>query len=296
MAPDGNHPRRKRAQPDNKRQRRHERQKMDFAKKLKVEPGKRIRLSHYDPDDTLGYEKGAESKRITEKAVTRMDVLQGLLYAENKRSLLIILQGMDAAGKDGTIRHVMSGVNPQGCHVTSFKVPSHEEAEHDFLWRAHLAVPERGQMGIFNRSYYEDVLVVRVHQLVPDNIWKKRYEQINMFEELLVQNNVTVLKFFLKISKDEQKNRFQERLEDPRHQWKFSPNDIAERKFWDDYMAAYEDALSKCSTPSAPWYVIPADHKWLRNLAISRIITQTLESFHMKYPKPSFDLSKYKIK
>jgi PPK2 family polyphosphate:nucleotide phosphotransferase len=269
---------------------------MDFAKKLMVPPGKRVRLSHFDPDETFGYSKDAESKRLTEKAVARMDALQALLYAENKRALLIVLQGMDAAGKDGTIRQVMSGVNPQGCHVTSFKVPSHEEAEHDFLWRAHLAVPERGQMGIFNRSYYEDVLVVRVHQLVPDKIWKKRYSQINMFEELLAENNVNVLKFFLHISKEEQRKRFQERLDDPRHQWKASPSDFAERKFWDDYVAAYEETLSKNSTSTAPWYIIPADHKWFRNLAISRIIAQTMESFHMKYPKPSFDFSKYKVK
>jgi len=269
---------------------------MDFTKKLMVRTGTRVRLSHADPDGTLGFEKNAETKKLTIKAVERLDALQSLLYAENKRALLILLQGMDAAGKDGTIRHVMSGVNPQGCRVTAFKVPSHDEAEHDFLWRAHLATPERGQIGIFNRSYYEDVLVTRVHKLVPETVWKKRYGQINTFEDLLAENGVTILKFFLHISKDEQKKRLQERLEDPRHQWKFSPADFAERKFWDDYIEAYDDALTKCSTPAAPWYVVPANHKWFRNLAISRIIAQTLEGFQMKYPKPPFDLSQYKIK
>jgi PPK2 family polyphosphate:nucleotide phosphotransferase len=269
---------------------------MDFAEKLKIQPGTKVRLDRFEPGKTYGFGKDGESKKLTEKSIERLDLLQSLLYAENKRALLIQLQGMDAAGKDGTIRHVMSGVNPQGCHVTSFKVPSHDEAEHDFLWRAHIAVPERGQIGIFNRSYYEDVLVVRVHNLVPKEIWKKRYDQINMFEELLAQNGVTILKFFLHISKDEQKKRFQERLDDPARQWKISPADFAERKFWDQYVEAYEEALTKCSTAVAPWYIIPANHKWFRNLAISRIIAQTLDGFHMKFPKPGFDLSRYKIK
>ncbi|HUK30134.1 MAG TPA: polyphosphate kinase 2 family protein [Candidatus Acidoferrum sp.] len=269
---------------------------MNFAEKLMVQPGKKVRLDHFDPGKTFGFEKGGESKKLTEKAIERLDLLQSLMYAENKRALLIQLQGMDAAGKDGTIRHVMTGVNPQGCHVTSFKMPSHDEAEHDFLWRAHLAVPERGQIGIFNRSYYEDVLVVRVHNMVPKEIWKKRFDEINMFEELLTQNGVTILKFFLHISKDEQKKRFQERLDDPAHQWKLSPADFAERKFWGDYVEAYEEALTKCSTAIAPWYIIPANHKWFRNLAISQIIAQTLDRFHMKFPKPGFDLSRYKMK
>jgi PPK2 family polyphosphate:nucleotide phosphotransferase len=270
--------------------------KTDFADKLRIQPGTKVRLDRFDPDETFGFKKGSESKKLTEKAIERLDLLQSLLYADNKRALLILLQGMDAAGKDGTVRAVMSGVNPQGCHVTSFKVPSHEESEHDFLWRAHLAAPERGQIGIFNRSHYEDVLVVRVHNLVPKEVWKKRYSQINIFEELLAENNVTILKFFLHISKDEQKKRFQERLDDPAHQWKISPADFAERKFWDQYVEAYEEALTKCSTATAPWYIIPANHKWFRNLAISKIVAQTLEDFHMKFPKPAFDLSQYKIK
>jgi polyphosphate kinase 2 (PPK2 family) len=234
---------------------------MNFAKEMRVRPGKRVKLSHYDAANTFGYEKGADCKKLTEKALARLDAQQELLYADNKRAVLIVLQGMDAAGKDGTIRHVMSGVNPQGCSVTQFKVPSHIEAQHDFLWRAHLAVPGRGQIGIFNRSYYEDVLVVRVHK-----------------------------------SKDEQKRRFEERLKDPSHQWKLSPADLAERKFWDDYVEAYEAALTKCNTADAPWHIIPANHKWFRNLAVSRIIAGTLEGFHSKYPKPSFDFSHYKLK
>jgi PPK2 family polyphosphate:nucleotide phosphotransferase len=269
---------------------------MNFAKELMVRPGKHVRLSHYDPEDTFGYEKGPETKKLLDKNLARLDDLQSLLYAENKHALLIVLQGMDAAGKDGTIRHVMSGVNPQGCDVSQFKVPSHEESEHDYLWRAHLAAPERGKIGIFNRSYYEDVLIVRVHKLVSEDVWKKRYEQINRFESLLTANSIAILKLYLHISKDEQKKRFQERLDDPSHQWKLSPADLAERKYWNDYTEAYEAALTKCGTESAPWYIIPSNHKWFRNLAVSRIIEKTLQDFRMKYPKPSFDFSHYKLK
>jgi PPK2 family polyphosphate:nucleotide phosphotransferase len=269
---------------------------MDFRKKLSVRPGKKIHLADFDPDDTFGHSKDGDVKKLLEKTLVRIDELQALLYAENKHALLILLQGMDAGGKDGTIRHVMSGVNPQGCRVTAFKVPSHEEAQHDFLWRAHLAAPERGQIEIFNRSHYEDVLVVRVHKLAPEDVWKKRYAQINSFEKLLTDNNTTILKFFLHISKDEQKKRFQERLDDVEHQWKLSPADFAERKFWDEYVEAYEEALTKCNTDIAPWYIIPANHKWFRNLAVSRIILRTLEKFKMKYPKPAFDFSHYKVK
>jgi PPK2 family polyphosphate:nucleotide phosphotransferase len=269
---------------------------MDFAKKLMVRPGTKVRLSKYDADKTFGYSKDSETKEALENHLKRLDSLQELMYAENKHALLIVLQGVDAAGKDGTIRHVMSGVNPQGCRVTSFKVPTHEEAEHDFLWRAHLAVPSRGQIGIFNRSYYEDVLVVRVHNLVPRKIWEDRYKQINVFETLLAENGIKVLKFFLHISKEEQKKRFRERLDDPSHQWKLSPADFAERKFWDEYVEAYQDGLMKCSTENAPWYIIPANYKWFRNLAVSCIVAQTLEGFNMKYPKPAFDISQFKLK
>jgi len=269
---------------------------MNFAKQLRVKPGNSIRLADFDPDDTLGFEKCSKTTKLLEKNLTRLDALQALMYAENKHAVLIVLQGMDAGGKDGTIRHVMSGVNPQGCSVSQFKVPSHVEAEHDFLWRAHLATPERGKIGIFNRSHYEDVLIVRVHKMVPEEIWKKRYKQINDFESLLVRNHVTILKFFLHISKDEQKKRFRERLDEPAHQWKLSPTDLAERKYWDEYAEAYEEALTKCNTAAAPWYIIPSNHKWFRNLAVARIVEKTMQDFRMQYPKPSFDISHYKLK
>jgi PPK2 family polyphosphate:nucleotide phosphotransferase len=260
---------------------------MKFAQKLMVKPGTEVRLSHYDPADTLGHADDEAARAKLAKTLARLDDLQYLLYAENKRALLIVLQGMDAGGKDGTIRHVMSGVNPQGCRVTSFKQPSSEELAHDFLWRIHRAVPPRGMFGIFNRSQYEDVLVVRVHNLVQKKIWKARYEEINRFEKMLSQNGVTVLKFFLHISKKEQRKRFDERVANPAKNWKLSTADFAERKYWDDYVAAYEDALTRCSTEHAPWFVIPSNHKWFRNTAVSRIIVETLESFDMKFPKPA---------
>jgi len=268
----------------------------DFRKKLMVEPDTKVKLKDWDPDDTLGWGKGHEAKTSTKKAIGSLDRLQYLLYAEHKRALLIVLQGIDASGKDGTIRHVMTGCNPQGCHVTSFKKPSPEELAHDFLWRVHQAVPEYGDIGIFNRSLYEDVLVVRVHNLVPKDVWSKRYDQINEFEEILHQNNVRILKFFLHISKDEQKKRFQERIDDPDRRWKVSQADFDERKFWDDYVAAYEDVLTNCSTPHAPWFIIPANKKWFRNLAVSHIIKQTLEDMHMKFPAPSIDVKDLKWK
>lgn len=258
---------------------------MDFSRKLMVSPHKKIKLSKFDPADRLGHEHDEKSEAKLEKSLKRLDELQNLLYAERKRALLIVLQGMDAAGKDGTIRHVMSGVSPQGCSVTSFKVPNSEELAHDFLWRTHKAVPERGMIGIFNRSHYEDVLVVRVHKLVPKEIWKERYDEINRFERNLAENGVKILKFFLHISKEEQKKRFDERLDDPRKNWKFTKADTAERKYWDDYVTAYEAVLSRCSTEYAPWFIIPSDHKWFRNLAISRILVETLEEFDMHYPK-----------
>jgi PPK2 family polyphosphate:nucleotide phosphotransferase len=267
---------------------------MDFSRKLMVAPGTKVKLAKYDPDDTLGFEHDEKTETKLDKTLKRLDALQYLLYAEKKHALLIVLQGMDAAGKDGTIRHVMYGVNPQGCRVTSFKVPTPEESAHDFLWRIHMNVPEKGMMGIFNRSQYEDVLVVRVHKLVEKNVWEKRYEEINRFEKSLAENQVVILKFFLHISKKEQKRRFDERVSDPDRNWKLSKADFAERKYWDKYVNAYEEALSRCSTKSAPWFVIPADHKWFRNLAVSRVIAETLESLHMKFPKPSMTLPKTK--
>jgi PPK2 family polyphosphate:nucleotide phosphotransferase len=266
----------------------------NFSKELAVTPGKKLSLAKFDPEETLGWQKGHKTKASLEKSLEKLDKLQYLLYAEHKRALLIVLQGLDAAGKDGTIRHVMSGVNPQGCTVTPFKEPTPEEAEHDFLWRIHKAVPQYGDIGIFNRSQYEDVLVPRVHGLVPKDVWSRRYDQINEFEETLYQNNVKILKFFLHISKDEQKKRFQQRIDDPDRRWKISEADFAERKFWDDYTAAYEAALAKCSTPHAPWFIIPANKKWFRNLAVSHIITETLEEMHMKFPPPTVDVKKLK--
>lgn len=265
---------------------------MSFYHKLAVPPGKRVKLAEYDPDDTLGLEKGPEVEKRLETAITRLDELQNVLWADKQHALLMVLQAMDAAGKDGTIRHVMSGVNPQGCRVTSFKVPSDLEMRHDFLWRVHRAVPSVGEIGIFNRSHYEDVLVVRVHKLLPQEVWSKRYDQINEFEAILSQNKVTVLKFFLHISKDEQKKRIQERLDDPAKQWKLAPADFEERKRWKDYIEAYEDVLSRCSTKGAPWFIIPSNKKWFRHLAVSSILVETLEDMKLKFPKPSFDVSK----
>jgi PPK2 family polyphosphate:nucleotide phosphotransferase len=237
---------------------------LDFSRELIIPPDKKIKLTKFDPADTLSYEDDDKTKDKLQKTLKRLDDLQDLLYAEKKRVLLIVLQGMDAAGKDGTIRHVMSGVSPQGCSVTSFKIPNSEELAHDFLWRIHKAVPAKGMIGIFNRSQYEDVLVVRVHGLVPKEVWKARYGEINRFERNLAENDVKILKFFLHISKEEQEKRFQERLHDPRKRWKYSKADPKERKRWDDYVNAYEAVLSRCSTEYAPWYIIPSDH--CRNL------------------------------
>ena len=268
----------------------------NFSKEFLAVPGRKVKLAEWDPEDTLGWVKGAKMKASLEKAIERIDKLQYLLYADHKRALLIVLQGLDAAGKDGTIRHVMAGCNPQGCHVTSFKTPSAEESSHDFLWRVHHAIPEYGDIGIFNRSHYEDVLVVRVHNLVPKKIWSARYDQINKFEEILYGNNVKIIKFFLHISRDEQKKRFEQRIGDKDRQWKISESDFDERKFWDEYTAAYEDALSKCSTSHAPWFIIPSNKKWFRNLAVSRIIAETMEGMNMKFPPPTVDVKKLKWK
>lgn len=268
---------------------------MSLRKHLIVEPGTKAGLAHRDPGDTPGFKDKEASIELLEKSTARLAELQYLLHAQSKHAMLIVFQALDAGGKDGTIRHVMSGLNPQGCRVTSFKVPSAEEARHDYLWRIHQAVPQKGELGIFNRSHYEDVLVVRVHKLVPKEIWSKRYEQINTFEKTLSENGVTIVKFFLHISKEEQKKRIEERLADPTKNWKLSEADFAERGYWESYQEAYEDALTQCSTPCAPWYVIPANHKWFRNLAVSHIIVETLEELEMKFPPPSIDLSRVHI-
>ncbi len=258
---------------------------MDIAA-LKFDGQGKFRLKRFQPDDTCGVSRSHAEKAIAGH-VEKLAALHDLLYAEHKRSLLIVLQGMDAAGKDGTIRHVMSGVNPQGCSVVSFKEPGALELDHDFLWRIHAAVPPKGAIGIFNRSHYEDVLIARVHELVPPAVWKKRYEQINDFEKILTRNNVCILKFFLHMSSGEQKKRFEERLQDPRRNWKASAADFKERERWAEYQSAYEDAIAKCATPEAPWYIIPSDHKWFRNFVVGEAIVRTLESFRMKYPRVS---------
>jgi PPK2 family polyphosphate:nucleotide phosphotransferase len=257
-----------------------------MTQRFLVPPDTPVTLSDYDPGYSGGYQTKGETKAELKRNGKRLQELQEVLWAEGKHALLIILQAMDAGGKDGTIKHVMRGVNPQGCQVTSFKVPTEEELDHDYLWRVHKATPRRGYIGIFNRSHYEDVLVVRVHNLVPEAVWQQRYEQINHFEKLLADTGTTILKFFLYTSKEEQKERFEARLRDPRKNWKFSMGDVKERGYWDDYMRAYEDALNRCSSPWAPWYVIPANHKWYRNLAVSQVIIGALEKLDMRYPPP----------
>ena len=262
---------------------------------LLVPHGTRVNLANYDAGYTGEYTSKGEAKAELKRNTERLKELQQVMWAEGKHALLIVLQAMDAGGKDGTIRHVMGGVNPQGCQVTSFKVPTQEELAHDYLWRIHKATPRRGYIGIFNRSQYEDVLVVRVHNLVPEDVWQQRYDQINHFEKLLADTGTTILKFFLYISKDEQKERFEARLRDPSKNWKFSMGDVEERGYWDDYVSAYEDALSRCSAPWAPWYVVPANRKWYRNLAISEVIIDTLEKLDMRYPPPLADADKIVI-
>jgi PPK2 family polyphosphate:nucleotide phosphotransferase len=271
---------------------------MKFHAELAAPLHKKIRLKDFDPAETYGYEKGREKderdEALMDKTVARLDELQYTLYAEGQRSVLVVLQGMDTSGKDGTIRHVMTGASPQSCKVTSFKQPTSHELAHDFLWRVHQAVPEKGNIGIFNRSHYEDVLVVRVHKLVPKKIWAARYDEINRFEKYLAENGTTILKFFLHISKDEQKRRIEERIANPTKHWKLSPADIEERQYWDDYTEAYEDAISRCSTKYAPWFIIPANHKWFRNLAVSKILVEALEKMNPKYPTPELDIARMK--
>lgn len=262
-----------------------------------VSPVKKIRLADYSTSDTLDIKSKEDATKLLEKNIENMRELQDKLYASNMYSLLIIFQAMDAAGKDGTIKHVMSGLNPQGTQVYSFKQPSKEELDHGYLWRIYKALPERGRIGIFNRSHYEEVLVVKVHnlikyqqlpsELVDDKIWQRRYEQINNFEKYLHENGTVVLKFFLNISKDEQKKRFLKRIEDPAKHWKFSADDINERKYWNEYHKAYEDAINATSKDYAPWYVIPADKKWFTRLVVSEIIVETLEKLNLDYPKVS---------
>jgi PPK2 family polyphosphate:nucleotide phosphotransferase len=259
---------------------------MTSMKQYRIKPGKAVSLDDYDPDDTGGYDDKRDLKKKTEKLVTRLGELQELLYAEHQHKVLIVLQGMDTSGKDGTVRHVMDGFNPQGVRVASFKKPTEPELEHDYLWRVHSQVPAKGEVVVFNRSHYEDVLVVRVHDLVPEAQWRQRYAQINEFERMLTETGTVVLKFFLHISRDEQKKRLEERISDPTKRWKFQHGDIEERKLWNDYQKAYEDALERTSTKWAPWYVVPANAKWYRNHLVASVIADALGELDMKYPEP----------
>jgi PPK2 family polyphosphate:nucleotide phosphotransferase len=256
---------------------------MKESKEFRVKPGTHVRLSEWDPDDTRDLKKD-EARDEQAKLSSRLNELQELLYATEKRSLLLVLQGMDTSGKDGVIKHVVGALNPQGCEVTGFKVPTAEELAHDFLWRVHKVVPRRGKVGIFNRSHYEDVLVVRVDNLVPESVWRERYDAINAFEKLLTDSGVVMAKFFFHISPEEQKERLVDRLQDPQEQWKFRVGDLKARAKWDEYERAYEDALSRCSTDYAPWYVVPANKKWYRNLVVSRILVDLLDGLKMEWP------------
>ncbi len=262
----------------------------------RVKPGSKVDLSRWDPNDTNGFKGGKQdSQAVLDDLTKRLTAQQELLYAEHQHKLLVILQGMDTSGKDGTIQHVFSGVNPSGVRVASFKVPSLEELDHDYLWRIHKQVPGKGEMVIFNRSQYEDVLIVRVHNLVPEEVWSQRYDQINNFEKILSETGTTILKFYLNISKEEQKNRLEARLNDPTKLWKFNPEDLKERALWEEYMTAYQDALTRTSTTWAPWFVVPSNHKWYRNLVIATQIVETLEGLKMKYPQPVADFSKIRV-
>ena len=263
---------------------------------LIVRPGKRLRLSRVDASDDAGLANKADALGHLAADLERLRELQQLLYADGRFALLVVLQAMDTGGKDGTIRHVMSGLNPAGCVVTSFKAPSSEELSHDYLWRIHKAVPARGMIGVFNRSHYEDVLVVRVHKMVPREVWSKRYRQINDMERMLDENGVKILKFYLHISKAEQAKRLRERIEDKSKNWKFSAADLAERKLWGKYQEAFEDAINECSTSWAPWHVVPADKKWARDCIVARAMVDALEALPLRWPKPKTDLSKLVIR
>lgn len=267
----------------------------DLSDLYRVDHGHGFRLKDFNPADTHKFKSKEHATEMLEHSLERMSEMQGRLYAQSEWALLLIFQAMDAAGKDGTIKHVMSGVNPQGCEVYSFKSPSSEELNHDFLWRCMKRLPERGRIGIFNRSYYEETLVVRVHKqflenervpkkLVTKNLWKERFEDITAFERYLTRNGIIVRKFFLNVSRKEQKDRFLKRLEDPTRNWKFSASDIRERQFWPQYMVAYEEMIAHTSTKDSPWYVVPADHKWFTRLAVASVIVETLESLKLKFP------------
>ena len=264
--------------------------------RYRIAPGTRIDLSTIDAADTTGFDGGKKEGRAElKRLVARLAELQHLMWAEDRHKLLIVLQAMDSGGKDGTIRRVFGGVNPQGVRVTSFKAPTEEELAHDYLWRVHQHTPGSGEIAVFNRSHYEDVLIVRVLGLVPEDRWQARYGHIADFERLLTDEGTTILKFYLHISKEEQKERFQERLDDSTKNWKFNPGDLDHRARWDDYMAAFEEVFYRTSTEEAPWYVVPADKKWYRNIVIARTIVETLEGLDMQYPEPEMDLEGIEI-
>ena len=268
---------------------------MKATKQYRVRPGHKLRWEDVNSGDTGPFDKKEEALDKTEESIQQIDLLQERLFAEGTRGLLIVLQGIDTSGKDGTIRHVMRGLNPQGCRVTSFKEPTPEELGHDFLWRVHRHVPAKGVIGIFNRSHYEDVLVTRVHDLITGREAEKRFRVINDFERILAENGTVVVKFFLAISKEEQRRRLQARLDDPQKRWKFSPNDLAERGYWDRYMKAYSEAISATSTKRAPWYLIPANHEWYRNYLVAKIIAATLGEMDPKYPADRSGIDTRKI-
>jgi PPK2 family polyphosphate:nucleotide phosphotransferase len=253
--------------------------------KLLVKPGSKVDLSKLDPSATFGYTKES-AQSVVADGLSRLESLQERLWASKAAQILIVLQGIDTSGKDGTVRHVMDAFNAQGCQVIGFGVPTEDEAAHDYLWRHHLATPQKGWLSIFNRSHYESVLVVRVHELVPKKVWSRRYDQINEWERMLVDEGTTILKFFLHIDRDEQRVRLQDRIDTPDKQWKFKLPDLKERLLWDQYIAAYEDALTRCSTELAPWYVIPANRKWFRNLAVAEIVADAMDDLKLAYPKP----------
>jgi PPK2 family polyphosphate:nucleotide phosphotransferase len=266
---------------------------LDPIRLFRIEPGTKVRLKEHDPDfHDNPFPDDPKLVNQLAKDLQRMAELQERLYAEHRRSLLIVLQAMDAGGKDGTIKHVMAGLNPQSCRVASFKKPAGLEAERDYLWRIHRVTPAQGEIVIFNRSHYEDVLVARVHGLVAKEVCKKRYRQINDFERHLVENHTEILKFFLHISKEEQRERFQERIDNADKHWKLSYADFEERQRWDQYVEAFEDALERCSTAHAPWFVIPANRKWFRNWSVARIIVEKLEEMDPQFPPPAVDTSK----
>ena len=261
-----------------------------YYKSFQIKPSTRIRLGKWDPK-FIGEHTKKEALRKIEKLREQISDMQMRLYAEHQRSLLICLQGQDASGKDGVVRHVIGSMNPEGCRVVNFKEPTKEELDHDFLWRIEHQMPRKGEAVIFNRSHYEDVLIVRVHDLVPKSIWSRRYKQINDFEQRQLANGAHILKFFLHISKEEQLERFEQRLDDPAKRWKISEADYTEREYWEEYEKAYEEVFAKCNSTAAPWFLIPADHKWFRDLAISEIIVAALEALKIQVPKPTVDIA-----